>query len=326
MTTSRDIGGRILDFILIAVAGGGARTVTKLSTPLRQVGFTDATTHPTRGLTPVLAVYLARPRRTMPKKPEEKARGPSAETLLLPVLALVLVVGLLTGCAPTGTGAAAAPSSLEPGHPRPSGLTSTSTSSSPSAGPGTPTTAPTGPELDLSGPSFGVDGRRWPGTLDAARSLLSAMPKELGGTRRHLYYTPGDAVEPSRDAGVVYGSVGSLAVYEEYRTTDTVDGKPEMASANNQLSAAFGLVFACTKGSYRGTAPRPSYPQGGPGVTNKPLTTDVWFSCTIDGAEGQDDFTGQAVGWTSRKTAWLVIADSQPTARTIVKALARAGS
>jgi hypothetical protein len=61
-------------------------------------------------------------------------------------------------------------------------------------------------------------------------------------------------------------------------------------------------------------------------VTKKPLSTDVWFSCIIDGAEGDDNFTGQAVGWTSKKTAWLVVADTQTTARNLVQALARAGS
>jgi hypothetical protein len=125
---------------------------------------------------------------------------------------------------------------------------------------------------------------------------------------------------------VVYGTVGSVSVYEEYEATDSADGKPERESANNLLSAAFGLVFACTKDSYRGTAPRPSYPQGGPAVTKKPLSSDVWFSCTVDGAEGDEQFTGQAVGWTSKKTAWLVVADSPSTARDLVDALARAGS
>jgi hypothetical protein len=142
-----------------------------------------------------------------------------------------------------------------------------------------------------------------------------------------LYYSSGAGEDPpARDAALVYGTAGSVAVYEEYRTTDTSDGKPRIESANNRLSAGFGLVFGCTKDSFRGTAPKPSYPQGGPGVTKKPVTTDIWFSCTIDGAEGDDNFTGQALGWTSKKTAWLVIADSQTTARDLVQALARAGS
>jgi hypothetical protein len=99
---------------------------------------------------------------------------------------------------------------------------------------------------------------------------------------------------------------GSVTLSEEYVTTDTADGKPELFSANNQLSTAFGVGYGYAKGSYRGTATRPAYPQGGPGVTNKRITKPVWFSCSINGAEGDDHLTGQAVGWTSKKTAWLV--------------------
>jgi hypothetical protein len=171
-----------------------------------------------------------------------------------------------------------------------------------------------------------VDRLPWPGTLNGALRVLKAMPKRLGDTKRQLYYNSGAGEDPpSRDAGVVYGTVGSVAVYEEYRTTDTADGKAHIESANNQLSGSFGLVYGCAEGSYRGTAPRPSYPHGGPGVTKRPLTTDIWFSCTVDGAEGEESFTGQAVGWTRRKTAWLVVADSKTSARNLIDALAQAG-
>jgi hypothetical protein len=56
-------------------------------------------------------------------------------------------------------------------------------------------------------------------------------------------------------------------------------------------------------------------------VTKKPLTKPVWFSCPINGAEGDDNFTGQAVGWTSKKTAWLVVAKDTTAAAAIVTAL-----
>ncbi len=86
----------------------------------------------------------------------------------------------------------------------------------------------------------------------------------------------------------------------------------------------FGLGLGCAKGSYRGTAPRPSYSGGGPAVTRKPLTRNVWFSCTIDGAEGDDSFTGNAVGWTSHQTAWLVVGQDKRTTQAIVDALRQA--
>ncbi len=47
----------------------------------------------------------------------------------------------------------------------------------------------------------------------------------------------------------------------------------------------------------------------------------IWFSCRIDGAEGAEDFTGHAVGWTSGKTAWQVVARDERTARQLVTAL-----
>jgi hypothetical protein len=151
------------------------------------------------------------------------------------------------------------------------------------------------------------------------------MPSRLGGAKGKVHYNSGDGEDPpARDAGVVYGTIGSVAVYEEYRTSDTTNGRPALISANNQLSAAFGLSLGCAPGSYRGTAPQPTYPQGGPGVTERRIATDVWFSCIVDGAEGNDHFTGQAVGWTSGKTAWLVVADSQTSARDLVQALTQA--
>ena len=150
------------------------------------------------------------------------------------------------------------------------------------------------------------------------------MPKTLGGKAGEVFYTSGDRDDPARDAGVGYGSLGSVAVFEEYTTDDTASGKPAVMSASSLLSASFGLMYGCTKGSYRGTAPKPSYPHGGPAVTRRPLTRSVWFSCRIDGAEGDDNFSGCAVGWTRRKTAWLVVAQDKKTARLLVAALQEA--
>ncbi len=51
----------------------------------------------------------------------------------------------------------------------------------------------------------------------------------------------------------------------------------------------------------------------------------VWFSCRMDGAEGNSALTGQAVGWTGgRKTAWLVIGRDEQFARTLIEALRQA--
>jgi hypothetical protein len=77
-------------------------------------------------------------------------------------------------------------------------------------------------------------------------------------------------------------------------------------------------------GVRRATAPRPGYPRRRPGVISKLLSRNVWFSCTIDGAEGDDSFTGHAVGWTSDKNACLVIGQDLKTPQALVSALHRA--
>lgn len=122
---------------------------------------------------------------------------------------------------------------------------------------------------------------------------------------------------------MAYGQVVSVDLFEEYVTSDTASGEPEPFSANNLLAAGFGLGHACAENTYRGTLPsHDDFP--GPGVTEKPLTKRVWFSCRIDGAEGDEDFTGQAVGWTSKKTAWLVVGRDKRVVRELVTALHRA--
>jgi hypothetical protein len=56
------------------------------------------------------------------------------------------------------------------------------------------------------------------------------------------------------------------------------------------------------------------------GLSSEP----AWFSCEVDGAEGDEDFTGYAVGWTSGSTAWLVVAEDRQAARALITELGRA--
>jgi hypothetical protein len=53
-------------------------------------------------------------------------------------------------------------------------------------------------------------------------------------------------------------------------------------------------------------------------------TTPAWFSCRIDAAEGAEDFSAQAVGWTSAKTAWLIVGPDDAAVRELVTALHQA--
>ncbi len=41
----------------------------------------------------------------------------------------------------------------------------------------------------------------------------------------------------------------------------------------------------------------------------------------LAGAEGSEDFTGSALGWTSGRTAWLVVTPSADDTGTLVRAL-----
>ena len=230
-------------------------------------------------------------------------------------LALVGVVWLMSGCVLVGCGGSPAePAATTPARPSP-------TVTSPTPPPSEASSRPSAASWSGSGPSFGADRVRWPGTLDGARQVLAKMPKTLGGKAGEVFYTSGDRDDPARDAGVGYGSLGSVAVFEEYTTDDTASGKPAVMSASSLLSASFGLMYGCAKGTYHGTAPHPMYPHGGPGMSEHPLKRPTWFSCRIDGAEGDESFSGYAVGWTSKKTAWLVVAKDEKTARLLVAAL-----
>jgi hypothetical protein len=154
------------------------------------------------------------------------------------------------------------------------------------------------PAWDTSGPSFGVDRVPWPATAKCALASLDALPDRLGGKPRHVHFSPADQ-EFGAQAIADYPEVASLSVTDGYIATDTASGKPELAGARDLLAASFGLRFSCLKASYRGTI---KAGKGGIGpATAKESPRGVWFSCVIDGAEGDENFTGQAVGWISRK-------------------------
>ena len=122
----------------------------------------------------------------------------------------------------------------------------------------------------------GVVERIWPvarggsgavaGKPGRCPTVLAGMPSTLGGKARHESYNSGEGEDPpARDAGVVYESLGSVAVYEEYATDDTGSGKSGVMSAGSLLSASFGLMYGCATGTYHGTAPGPCTPAAGRG-------------------------------------------------------------
>ena len=224
----------------------------------------------------------------------------------------VLVV-FLAGCGGAGTGTPAAPSSSVPA------------SSSTPASKQSPADEPAGSSSwDTSGPSFGVDRVPWPATAKGASKLLESLPQRLDGEQVRVHYQPADKEEGyGATAEARYGRDFGISVSDEYVTSDTESGEPELFPAHALLASHFGLVFGCAQKSYRGTI-KPREGGGGPGFDppkGKSASKTGWFSCKIVVAEGDDNFKGHAVGWTSKKAAWLVIAEDENSARALISGL-----
>ena len=210
-------------------------------------------------------------------------------------------------------------------------------SASPSAGPKDRVEAATGPsrssapadaQWSADGASYGVDRTSWPGGMEDARTLLAVLPAELGGEARQYLPKLSDSEdfegEPAGvgdgSAVVAYGKDLSLLVSDDAMSGGP-ETPPEMVGAQASLAAMFGLMYACDMDTYEGTIERMPGGYPGPGMAAVDATSPAWFSCRIDGAEGAEDFTAQAVGWTSSKTAWLAIGPDDAALQELVTAL-----
>jgi len=161
--------------------------------------------------------------------------------------------------------------------------------------------------------------------MESARTLLAALPAEMDGEAREYMPTLSDSEDGDGDqeggelAALSYGQELSVLVSD-----DTVSGEPgtppEVVGAHGKLAAMFGLMYICDPDTYEGTIkPHPEFPV--PGSSEVGTTTMAWFSCRIDGAEGAEDFSAQAVGWTSDKTAWLAIGPDDAAVRGLITAM-----
>ena len=222
------------------------------------------------------------------------------------VVAVLLLTMCLGGCSADGP----------PSAPTPSSPASSST---------TPGASPSGGTSgwNADGPSFGVNRAAWPRTVKEAERVLQALPGTLNGSPREIVRPPGETGEYGEtgpSAGATFGDRVSLSIFEEFTTTDTEDGEPATMSADDLLAATFLMVMSCAEASYQGTA-RPAEGGLGPAVTGTPGKGPVWFSCRVEGAEGDEDFTAHVVGWTSGKTAWQALAPDEASLRSLVTAL-----
>ena len=191
----------------------------------------------------------------------------------------------------------------------------------PSPATSSPAASPSVAPAASDDPSMGVTAVRWPDHLDELSALLEKLPPTLLDANRDVYVDD----EDSPMATALYGDLVHLSADVEHETIDTASGKPELVTAEESLAALFNLGLACDKKTYQGTI-RPLAGGQGPGFGKKSSAKTRWFSCTIGEAEGNEDYTGYAIGWTRGKSAWLVIADAgEPAARAMVGALVEAG-
>lgn len=221
----------------------------------------------------------------------------------------------LAGCASSET---AAP------EPTPTGSTPTAGATQTVATPTGPASSPSaggGSGWSAAGPSFGVDRAAWPRRVKDTRRVLDGLPASFAGHRKNTTLS-GGGEDGGPEAVADYGDDVALTVSEEYSSTDTADGKPQLMTARQLLAANFMLGLACDQSTYQGNAlPREdgSFPRA---AADEP----VWFSCAVDGAEGDEDYQAHAVGWTSGKTAWLALAPDSETLRSLVTATHDAAS
>lgn len=237
---------------------------------------------------------------------------------------------LLAGCGQTTADPAATPSPPPPLPGQSTPLQAPTAATSPTA----PTPAASTPKKPRTTPtarkaSFGVDEGTWPITVRAAKPLLRALPNKLSGQPRELHVNEDAESESGAVAAVSYGVSLQLTVSQEYITKDTPSGKPEVFTANDLLSANFGLGVVCDPATYKGTAPSHGYDEKGdvtrgggmgPAVGNR-SKKPIWFSCRIAETQGEQLTAGYALGWTSGKTAWMILGDTQSAVRAMVTAL-----
>ncbi len=165
------------------------------------------------------------------------------------------------------------------------------------------------------GKTMGIDTVDWPQDVEGARALFKRMPEQLAGMRlrRPQFY--------GNSTGVEYHTGGKSASAWVMGTDKSVKD-PKTA-----LSVMFGLGLACEKGTYAGTA-IPMTGGYGPGIPTGDAPTPAeglwWFSCTVDAAEGDPEFTGQAVGWVSGDIAWLTVSTDERIAQSLIEALIKA--
>jgi hypothetical protein len=188
-----------------------------------------------------------------------------------------------------------------------------------SCGSGSPTDGATeGATGGVDDRSFGVDRVEWPDSIEGARALLAGLPDDLAGEARDDL-----AMEDEFEQEFAFVSYGGGHTSVMASDGD-FDGISEETDAQDKLGAMFGIGYGCDVDTYEGTIERNGIVPG-----PDPVAADevAWFACRIDGAEGDENFTAHALGWTSTtEVAWLVVAPDEEAVRRLVLSMQEAAA
>ena len=145
------------------------------------------------------------------------------------------------------------------------------------------------------------------------------MPEKFDGQSRRIMSSDGVDGEDryGAEASLIYGDPDDVSVSVSEAYVGREEGETYRMSARDVLAAHFMIGLACGERSYRGNA----LPLSEDGYPKVKRGEPVWFSCAVDGAEGDEDYKAHAVGWVSGKAGWLVIAPTEDKTRTLVTLL-----
>lgn len=169
---------------------------------------------------------------------------------------------------------------------------------------------PSGSAPSADPKALGVDSVNWPEDAAAAIALFRAMPKRLAGLPRFIEINrPGSGGDQYLGYGNRRGGVNIIAMAPFGEGPDRPDP--------NELVAMIGLMYKCRPSTYAG-----SFPVEHGRVVAEPGDEPGWFRCAARGSEGDPNFRGMVMGWTSRDIVWLLTADNENLARAVVAEMA----
>jgi hypothetical protein len=218
----------------------------------------------------------------------------------------VVLLAMTAGCGDADTEVSPATASPDSVSSTPVPTRSKQTSATPSAGPSDGAHA-----ASSTAGAMGVDSVRWPADMASARRLVGTLPPQLDGLRLRGPRGQGRYLDVTYRAGTRSADLFVMGV-----------GGP-VKDPQSAVAVMFGMTLACAPKSYHGTIPKgyggvPDIgPPADPGRTG-------WFTYSVRGAEGDPGFSGEALGWTSADSGWLITGSDRHTVALLAEQLVTA--